>query len=130
MNSSTNSGVWSSAYRFSGALRQVLIEIGEEARVPGRVGEVVREGAGIGVDPLPQAKEAARGVARRGAELRARLFERPDGIVSLVEDAVGDGQRGHRAKDVEQVIAVALFGVRPEVKGVLVERPLAPAAGA
>ena len=29
----------------SGALRQVLIEIAEEARVPGRVGEVVREGA-------------------------------------------------------------------------------------
>ena len=114
----------------AGALGEVLVEIAEEARVPRRIGEVVREGAGIGVDPLPQAKEATRGVARGGAELLARLFERPDGIVSLVEDAVGDGQRGDRAKDVEQIIAVALCGVRPEVEGVLVERPLAPAAGA
>ena len=90
----------------------------------------MREGAGIGVDPLPQAKEAARGVTRGGTELLARFFERPDGIVSLVEDTVGNGQRGHRAKNVEQVVAVALFRVRPEVEGVLVERPLAPTAGA
>ena len=92
---------------------------------PGGIREIVREGARIGIDPLPQTEQCGRRVA--GEDLGV---ERPERIVPLVEDRPGDRERRHLAEDVKQVLAVALGRVRAEIEVVLVERPAAPVAGA
>ena len=106
----------------AGALGEVLVEVAQEARVPGGIREIVHKGARIGIDPLPQTEQRGRHVARG--------TERPERIVPLVEDRPGDRQRRHLAEDVKQVLAVALGRVRAEIEVVLVKRPAAPGAGA
>ena len=56
MNSSTKTGVWSSAYLLACLFGEVLVEVAQEPRVPLRVGEVVDERARVRVDRLEEAR--------------------------------------------------------------------------
>ena len=47
----------------AGGLGEVLVEIAQEPRVPLRVGEIVDEHAGVGVDPLEERDQVPGGVA-------------------------------------------------------------------
>ena len=108
----------------AGALGEILVEVAQEARVPGGIREVVREGARLRIDPLPQAEQPGRRVA--GEDLGV---ERPERIVPLVEYLSGNRERRHRAENVQQVLAIGLFRLRAEIEVVLVECPAAPVAG-
>ena len=66
----------------------------------------------IRIDAVPEDRATGWRHGPRGAELLARLFERPDGVVRLVEELPGDRQRCHGAEAVEQVVAVAVLRMR------------------
>ena len=69
---------------FAGGLAQVLIQVTQEAGVPSGVGEVVRQGAGVGIDLLPELAQRHGGVT---ADADAE-----DGVVYFVEEGAQAGQ--------------------------------------
>ena len=96
----------------AGGFREVLVEVAEEAGVPGVVGEVVDEVAGGGVDLLPEGEQ------RRGAVGGQPVGEQ--GVLAgVVEGGEGRGL-GEVLEDGDQVVAVGEGGVLLEPPGAVV----------
>ena len=108
----------------AGVLGEVLVEVAEEAGVPLGVGEVVDQGAGVRVHPLPEAQQGGGGVAA-GAE-------GPERVVGGVEQGGSGGQGGDAPEAVQQIVPIRvgapLGGL--EVELVLVRGAPAALAGA
>ena len=88
----------------AGGFGEVLVQVAQEAGVPGRVGEIVDDLAGaVGVDLLEELDELLGGVAREPVAVGADRIVRP-------EDVLRAGQLGQLVKDGQQVVAVGLLG--------------------
>ena len=95
-------------------LAQVLVQVAQKAGVPGRVGKVVLQGAGVGVHLPPKFEQRHGGIAA-DAEAKNR-------VVRLVKKGLQAGQVARFAEGGQQVVAVAFVRVGLKVGVVPVAR--------
>lgn len=103
----------------AGGLRQVLVEVAEEAGVPLGVGEVVHQRPARRVHRLPELAQRHRRVAADA--------EAEDRVVRLIEEGLQPMQGAGLAKGGEQVVTVGFERVGAEVGFVTVTREREPA---
>ena len=109
----------------AGRFGEVLIQVAQEAGVPGGVSKVVDQAAGVGVDLLEKRDDRAGRVA---AEPVGQGMDRVMGT----EDVFCGSKFGERGEYVEQIVAIGVRGVTAKIELVLVaarSRPPSPSFG-
>ena len=103
----------------AGRLGQVLIQIAEKAGIPGRVGEIVDQRAGVGINGLPELAQRHRRITA-DAEPEHR-------IVRFIEKGGEPRQPARFPKGGQQILAVGLQRLGAEIGLVPVARQRQPA---